>query len=267
MWGFSIVRPSFLGYGVPVSRANALEKEGITKRSFVLVHGMSHGAWCWDAVRARLTARGHRVLAVDLPGHGPRAAERHRASLDAYARAVADAMAQAGVHDAMLVGHSMAGAVIPGVATRVASRIAHVVFLAAVVLEHGSRLQDATAPATRRMMAGLAAAGGGAVQYPAVIEWQRWMTDVPAGDARLATAFAHLTPQPWRPWQERIDMRAFHALRLPRTYVRCLRDQAIPPERAAVFAARLGVAPVDLDCDHGPMMSNPDLLVTTLESV
>jgi pimeloyl-ACP methyl ester carboxylesterase len=228
---------------------------------------MSHGAWCWDAVRARLIARGHHALAVDLPGHGPRAAERHRASLATYARAVADAMAQAGVHDAVLVGHSMAGAVVPGVAALVPSRIARVVFLAAVVLEHGGRLRDVTAPATRRMMAGLAAAGGGAVQYPAVIEWQRWMTDLPAGDPRLATAFARLTPQPWRPWQEPVDMRAFHRLRLPRTYVRCLRDQAIPPERAALFAARLGVVPIDLDCDHGPMISNPDLLVHTLESL
>ncbi|MGH7393442.1 MAG: alpha/beta fold hydrolase, partial [Candidatus Rokuibacteriota bacterium] len=65
-------------------------------REFALVHGMSHGAWCWRPVTERLERRGHRVIAVDLPGHGPRAHEWRRASVGAYARAVADALALAG---------------------------------------------------------------------------------------------------------------------------------------------------------------------------
>ena len=31
-------------------------------KQFVLVHGMSHGAWCWAAVQARLERAGHRLL-------------------------------------------------------------------------------------------------------------------------------------------------------------------------------------------------------------
>ena len=45
-------------------------------RDIVLVHGMSHGAWCWELLEPRLRRAGHRVLAVDLPGHGRRAHER-----------------------------------------------------------------------------------------------------------------------------------------------------------------------------------------------
>jgi len=63
---------------------------------------------------------------------------------------------------------------------------------------------------------------------------------------------------------ERVDMRGFYAMDVPRTYVRCLRDQAVLPARAAEYAARLGVAPVDLDTDHGPMLSAPDALATIL---
>jgi pimeloyl-ACP methyl ester carboxylesterase len=85
-------------------------------RDYVLVHGMSHGAWCWDLVSERLIGSGHRVLALDLPGHGRRAAEWRRASVQSYARSVADAMAREGVHDAVLVGHSMSGIVVPKVA-------------------------------------------------------------------------------------------------------------------------------------------------------
>src|SRR5262245_30692745 len=90
---------------------------------FVLVHGPSHGAWCWSEVASELHRRGHRAVAVDLPGHGRRAAEARRASVAAYARAVADAMAREGVSRAVLVGHSMAGIVIPKVTELVPERI------------------------------------------------------------------------------------------------------------------------------------------------
>src|SRR5262245_53274673 len=72
-------------------------------REFVLVHGAAHGAWCWDAVARRLEARGHRVVTLDLPGHGRRAAEAGRASVGAYASAVADAMARDGVSRRIVV--------------------------------------------------------------------------------------------------------------------------------------------------------------------
>jgi pimeloyl-ACP methyl ester carboxylesterase len=236
-------------------------------REYVLVHGMSHGAWCWDLVSERLARSGHRVLTVDLPGHGRRAAEWRRASVQSYARSVADAMARDGVQDAVLVGHFMAGIVIPKVAELVPARIGHLVFLAAVVLPTGSSLDDQLPFAARAIFTGSAGAGGGAVQYPAAMAHARWMGDLPAGDDRVTRALTLLTPQPLRPWQERVDMRAFDALAIPRTYIRCLRDAAIPPGRGAEYAARLGVTPIDLDSDHGPMLSHPDELTKILDTV
>jgi pimeloyl-ACP methyl ester carboxylesterase len=235
-------------------------------REFALVHGMSHGGWAWEAVQRRLEARGHRVVAPDLPGHGRRAAERGRASLEAYAQAVADAVVQAGLARAVVVGHSMGGAVIPRVAELVPARVAHLVFVAAVVLPPGgSLLRSHLPPASREVVRGLARAGGGAVQYPAAMEWARWLNDLPPGDVRVVDTLARLTPQPVRPWLDRVDHRRFFAMAVPRTYVRCLRDAAVTPARAAEYAARLGVRPVDLDCAHEPMLSAPDALVDLLE--
>ena len=237
-------------------------------RDFVLLHGMSHGAWCWERLTPLLRRSGHRVLAVDLPGHGRRAHERARASIDGYARAVAGAMALDGAHDAVVVGHSMAGAVIPKVAELVPARVGHLVFLAAVVLPNGgSTLADQFPPALRALFLGHARSGGGVVQYPATLEWSRWMGDLPPGDERAVEALARLTPQPLRPWIERVDLHRFYAMPVPRTYIRCLRDQAVPPARAAEYAARLGVTPIDLDTAHNPMLSNPEALAKILESL
>src|SRR5205807_2675995 len=138
-------------------------------REFVFVHGMSHGAWCWELVQARLERAGHRTLAVDLPGHGRRAHEWRRASVGAYARAVADAMSQAGSSRAVVVGHSMGGIVIPKVAELVPERVAHPVFPAAAApavdraCGHARLLRDARAADLRALPAGrrdLPGAGG-----------------------------------------------------------------------------------------------------------
>ncbi|MBI1735513.1 MAG: alpha/beta fold hydrolase [Candidatus Rokubacteria bacterium] len=227
-------------------------------REFVLVHGMSHGAWTWELLTPYLERRGHRVVTVELPGHGRRAHERARASMDAYAEAVAETMAAAGVTRAVLVGHSMGGAVIQRATELCGARLAHLVFLAAVVLPRGgSLLLSHLPPATRALFRGLAAAGGGVVQYPAGFEHARWFTDMPPGDPRVVAALARLTPQPFRPCADRLDLSRFWASRVPRTYIRCLRDAAVTPAAAAVYARRLGVAPIDMHTAHAPMLSAP----------
>src|SRR3989304_4800431 len=73
MCGFSIVRSAPLRY---CGGRAALASEVTMSKQFVFVHGMSHGAWCWAAVQARLERAGHATLAVDLPGHGRRALRR-----------------------------------------------------------------------------------------------------------------------------------------------------------------------------------------------
>ena len=49
-------------------------------RDIVLVHGMSHGARCWELLEPRLRRAGQRVLAVDT-AHNPMLS-----NLDALAR-------------------------------------------------------------------------------------------------------------------------------------------------------------------------------------
>jgi pimeloyl-ACP methyl ester carboxylesterase len=67
-------------------------------------------------------------------------------------------MARAGVRDAVVVGHSMAGVVIPKVAELAPARVGHLVFVAAVVLPHGTSIGEAhMASAAREVALGLTA--------------------------------------------------------------------------------------------------------------
>ena len=237
------------------------------EKQFVLVHGASHGGWCWEAVAERLRAKGHRVAAPDLPGHGRRAHEYAKASVVNYARAVVDTMALEGVSRGIVVGHSLAGLVIPKVAELAPERVAHLVFFAAVVLLDGaSFLETHYTQSVKELIRGLARAReDGRVLYPAEMAWPRWMNDLPREHPTVQAALVRLTPQPLRPVVERVDLKRFYAMNVPRTYIRCLKDLAVPPDRALAYARRLGVEPLDMDAAHDAMLSAPDEVARLLD--
>ncbi|MBD2207503.1 alpha/beta hydrolase [Calothrix sp. FACHB-1219] len=91
---------------------------------FCLVHGAFQGAWCWDLLIPYLTAQGHQTVAMDLP------IEDASASLLQFADGVIQALPKTD-DDIVLVGHSMAGTIIPLVAE--ARKVRQLIFLAALI--------------------------------------------------------------------------------------------------------------------------------------
>ena len=97
-----------------------------------LVHGSYHGAWCWDFLRPELERLGHRVVTIDLPISDPTLGAAD------YAAAIDDALDPRS--EPMIVGHSMAGLVIPLVAAR--RPVRRLVFLAAYLPVPGKSAND-----------------------------------------------------------------------------------------------------------------------------
>ncbi|MFD3502969.1 alpha/beta fold hydrolase [Streptomyces sp. NPDC058678] len=75
----------------------------------VLLHGYGRSLTDWDASAPLLTA-GHRVLAVDLPGHG-RSPRISPWTIPTVVRHIADTLDAHGVPEAVVVGHSLGGLV------------------------------------------------------------------------------------------------------------------------------------------------------------
>jgi pimeloyl-ACP methyl ester carboxylesterase len=102
----------------------------------VLVHGGFLGPWIWADTVKLLEARAVRSVTVDLPSSqdgGDRLADLHD-----DAEAVRDALD--GCTDAVLCGHSYAGAVVSEAAAGPHPAVRHLVFLAAAVLDIGDSL-------------------------------------------------------------------------------------------------------------------------------
>ncbi|MFF1920816.1 alpha/beta fold hydrolase [Streptomyces sp. NPDC058221] len=112
--------------------------------TYLLVHGAWHSGQSWERVVPLLTAAGHRVRAPSLTGYGDRA---HLLSpdvgLETHVEDVVGLIVEEDLTDVVLVGHSYAGLVISSVANRVPDRIAHLVYLDAMVPAHGETAVDA----------------------------------------------------------------------------------------------------------------------------
>ncbi len=100
--------------------------------TFVLIHGAGDVGWYWHLVEAQLRARGHDVVAPDLPS------EDETKGLDETADAVVREIGDR--RDLVVVGHSFGGFTAPLIAARLPVKL--LVYLAAMVPAPGERPAD-----------------------------------------------------------------------------------------------------------------------------
>jgi pimeloyl-ACP methyl ester carboxylesterase len=92
----------------------------------LLIHGAAASHLVWPACLRRFKAQ--RVLSLDLPGHG-RSAQKGVDRIEDYAAAVVAFLEAIGVETALVVGHSMGGAIAQQLALDAAERIAGIVLV------------------------------------------------------------------------------------------------------------------------------------------
>jgi pimeloyl-ACP methyl ester carboxylesterase len=235
----------------------------------VLVHGAFAGAWCWEPVLPGLRAAGHTGEAIDLPGHGEDTTPLAEVTLDAYAERVCSVLAQG--PPAVLVGHSMGGVVVTQAAARSPEHVTALVYLAAFAPADGQSLIDLTAlpeGAGDQVQANLVVDGDPPVATMSAQATRHAMYGC-ADDEAAARAIAQRGPQPVAPFMNsfRIEGSRRDAFeRLPRAYIACLQDRAIPMPLQRLMLKAAGCDPViEIDTDHSPAVSRTGELVAALD--
>lgn len=118
-------------------------------QTYILIAGAWHNSWYWNSVKEKLEAEGHKVIAVNLPGYGNNMTPSVDQNLESYARYVASIMEQQSER-VILVGHSMAGAIICQVAEYKPEKIKKMVVVCGFLLNDGEStngLKDGYKPA------------------------------------------------------------------------------------------------------------------------
>lgn len=224
---------------------------------FVLVHGAFHGAWCWDALRKELETAGHTTTAVGLPIEDP----------DAGAEVYADEIVASTPKTAgpvVLVGHSLAGLVIPIVAGRIPT--AMTIYLCALLPVPGLSFDAQSAGAGTGFVPSVSptAGPGGGTVWPEQGAIEIFFHDCDP-DVALASARA-LRSQQWRITQEVTPLREWPAV--PSAYILCTDDRVV--SRAySVRAAHdlLGVEATEMPGGHSPFLSRPAELAARLAAL
>ncbi len=230
----------------------------------LLVHGGSHGAWCWDTVSPLLVARGHGVAVLDLPGCGGDLTPRAALTLDDSVDAIVAAVDRIPAGPVVLVGHSIGGMPLPAVAAARADRVTGIVFVAAVVLARGERGIDQIPQDRRPSYFAKAEASGENSLLPEFDEaWRRFFPSLMEDEARVA--YSRLTPQPFGPYLQPART-GIEDVGCPRAYVLIEQDVTFPAIVAEAFAAKAGVTPIRVAGDHCIMLTDPQRLAITLEA-
>lgn len=229
--------------------------------SFVLVHGAWHGAWCWDAVVPLLAARGHRVRAIDLPGHGRDPQAPGTVSWDAYMGRMGEVLT-ASAEPPILVGHSLGGAVITGAADRWPERIRALVYLCAM-LPDAPDFMTRFQPTSLLTGAMRPSADGSVMELDPSIIRAAFYHD--CSDADAARAASLLRPQPAGAFGMTFELASTRFGRVPRHYVECLQDRAIDIASQRAMHAKLPCTVHTLDASHSPFFSMPGPLADVLE--
>ena len=231
---------------------------------YLLIHGAWHGAWCWEPLMQRLRTAGHRVTAFDLPGAGDDYTPVAEVTLQSWIDRTVQVLEQCS-EPVVLVGHSMGGMVIAGVAGARPDKIAALVYLCAFMPQVGESLFDlATRPEGASTLAVQQATADGLC------------TTVPADNARVTfyghcapavtdAAVARLRPLPLATVMAALPAPLAEPRELRRVYVECTEDCAIPIALQRYMWGRDPAIEVrTLVSDHSPFASQPDTLAALL---
>jgi pimeloyl-ACP methyl ester carboxylesterase len=226
----------------------------------VLVHGGKHDSRCWqptvDALRQRDPALS--VHAVDLPGRRGMLGDM---TLAGCVESAVEQIDSAGLDTMLLVGHSLAGVTVPGIATALgADRVRRIVAVSCCVPPQGKTTADTVSFPTRLVARLLEH-----VDMPRWLARELFCNGMSKEQAERSLGW--LVPDaPDTPGLSRaaVDRSSLPAS-IPRSWVLTLRDRAIPPRVQLRFAANLGASEiVPLDTGHNAMIAAPDALAAIL---
>jgi pimeloyl-ACP methyl ester carboxylesterase len=235
--------------------------------TFVLIHGAFHGGWCWDRVKPLLEAKGHTVIAPDLPSHGDDPARPEDVTLDDYVSRVGSVL-QSTSEPVVLVGHSLGGVTITQSGENYAERISKLVYLTAAIPGDGQSRLDVREGYQGSSLEGFRILSEDGKTMTVQEDGVKPAFYADCDDATVAWVAERLTPQATIIPKTPVSTTPERWGRLPRAYIQCTEDRAIPLKNQEYFCNNHPCDPViKMTTSHSPFMSEPEALADHLHAV
>ncbi|WP_325890895.1 alpha/beta fold hydrolase [Grimontia sp. NTOU-MAR1] len=236
--------------------------------NFTMIHSAWLGGFQWQGVQEQVLKQQSATFNTpDMPGHGADKTKPADITFEDYVKTVTDILDKQD-DKTILVGHSFGGMIASQVAEARPDKISALVYLCAFMLPDGVSFMDATQ----------------GVQGSAVLDnlfFNEDKTAVGIKESEIHHAFAHDLPaeavegakaamvmEPTAPLTYKLSLTEENYGSIPRYYVKCSEDNAIPP---AVQDAMIQGQPVKgtftLDSSHAVIFSDPKGVADALVAV
>lgn len=226
----------------------------MTSRTFVLVHGAYHGAWCWKDVAARLRELGNEVFTPTWTGLGERSHLLScKPTLATFIEDVAQVIRYEDLHEVVLVGHSFAGSVLSALADRMPQRLRHLVYLDALVLRSGES-SAIRGPERVEAYRQHAMASSNPLGIPPAEPEHFGITD----PQMAAWTRERLTPHPLQTYYDKLELTHPLGNDVPATYIACSKPLFASTALSREIARGIpGWKYVEIPTGHNAMMLMP----------
>lgn len=238
------------------------------KTPIVLVPGAWLGGWCWKHLTPLLRDAEYESYTPTLTGLGER---EHLAypdtNLQTHIRDIVNVLEYEDLEDVVLVGHSYAGLVALGVAQEVPERLAHIVYLDALIPMDDEPVSAADFYPPEEWAAMETAAKDNEGGWPMPDDHSGWV-DISKEDAQWMRRKA--VPHPLNTFTQTVDAVNPDAATIPCSYILCqlngMDDNVL--EMIRQLCEQRGWDLYELETGHWPMVSaTADLAHSLLEVI
>lgn len=230
---------------------------------FLLVHGASHGAWCFEKLIKELQNKGYVAEAIDLPGHGNNKIPLEDVTLEKYSSEILTSLDS----PTIVLGHSMGGYPVSLAAQTDPTYIKHLIYLTAFVPEDGKTLAELRKKVDRYPLTSVIRKTEDGLGFYIPKKYQKdiFYNDCSKQDIKLASE--KLCIQAIKPQNTPIKL-GVNFKKVSKSYVSCLDDQTIPIELQKKLSESIPEEnKYEIKSGHSPFFSRPADLANILEKI
>jgi pimeloyl-ACP methyl ester carboxylesterase len=256
-----------LALAATLSAVSALASPALAD-TFVIVHGAFQNAQSWEAVSKSLRAKGHTVVAVDLPGRNAQGAEAKAISIAQYAEAVG-AVVKSQSQPVTLIGHSFGGITVSLVGAAMPEKIKNLVYVAAYVPVSGDSMQSLASGDKNNGFTQKSFVVSADYSFATILDEDRVRLFINDGQPEQQKAVAEsMLREPLGPIATKVDIAPDKLDAIAKAYVRTTLDKTVSPALQNMLIQRAGIKKItDIDAGHSPQISQSEKLADLIITV
>ena len=237
------------------------------QKTFVLLHGAWSAPYAWQTVKDNLSATGHEVHLIQLPGHGDDTTDYKSLRMESYINYVSAAITAIG-SKVILAGHSMAGIIISGVAEQIPDLIDKLVYEAAYVPADGQSAYSLSLLDQQSQLGASLIVSEDQSAFDIVKEDITNIFCQDGSDSVKQMILDNYRTEPGAPFGDPVALTEAKFGSVAKYYIETLQDHGIGNDLQKQMIAVAGITNVyTLDAGHTPSLSHPKEVSDILQQI